>query len=101
MQAGNPPECNLEGVEHLIKGCSAHLQGLSAVAAGSVDLPSTLLLNGWLQRYCFTCAILAVFARTPSSMMAHVRFSLALHPCLLAEQLFMWWRKPLSVAAMY
>lgn len=61
-QVAGPPDCKLGAVDDLIQGCSAHLQDLSAIAAGSVDLPSTLLLNGWLQRYCFTCATLAVFA---------------------------------------
>ena len=50
------PKCSFEGAEDLLKGCSAQLQGLSAAAAGSVDLPTSLLLSGWLQRYCFTYA---------------------------------------------
>ncbi|DBB13580.1 TPA: hypothetical protein ACH3X3_000611 [Trebouxia sp. C0006] len=51
---GSPPQCTFEGAEDLIQGCTAELQSLSASAASKVDVPCSLLLNGLLQRHCFT-----------------------------------------------
>ncbi|KAL3137095.1 hypothetical protein ABBQ32_006679 [Trebouxia sp. C0010 RCD-2024] len=53
-QVANPTVGELGAIQELVDGCSEYLQGLSPVAAGSVDILSTLLLNGWLQRYCFS-----------------------------------------------
>lgn len=50
----DPPECSFAGVEDLIAGCTQELHSLSGAAASKVDLPCALLLNGWLQRFCFT-----------------------------------------------
>ena len=78
MQLVNPPQCNFEGVEGLMDGCSAQLQSLSASAAGSVDLPSSLLLNGWLQRYCFTYTSFRTHASVYGYRKACIHVSLAL-----------------------
>lgn len=51
---GSPPRCTFEGAEDLIQGCAAELQSLSTSAASKVDVPCSLLLNGLLQRHCFT-----------------------------------------------
>ncbi|DBA92848.1 TPA: hypothetical protein ACH3X1_003025 [Trebouxia sp. C0004] len=51
---GSPPQCTFEGAEDLIQGCAAELQSLSISAASKVDVPCSLLLNGLLQRHCFT-----------------------------------------------
>ncbi|KAL3148440.1 hypothetical protein ABBQ38_013891 [Trebouxia sp. C0009 RCD-2024] len=53
-QVANPTYGELGAIQELVDGCSAYLQGLSPVAAGSADMFSTLLLNGWLLRYCFS-----------------------------------------------
>ncbi|KAL0038240.1 hypothetical protein WJX79_009819 [Trebouxia sp. C0005] len=51
---GSPPQCTFEGAEDLIQGCAAELQNLSTSAASKVDVPCSVLLNGLLQRHCFT-----------------------------------------------
>lgn len=56
VQVKQSPKCTLAGAEDLIEGCTAELQILSETAASKVDLPKSLLLSGWLQRYCFTYA---------------------------------------------
>ena len=65
FQVGSPPQCTFEGAEDLIQGCAAELQSLSTSAASKVDVPCSLLLNGLLQRHCFTYASLTSLCNQP------------------------------------
>ena len=72
FQVGRPPQCTFEGAEDLIQGCAAELQSLSTSAASKVDVPCSLLLNGLLQRHCFTYASLASLCDQPDQLWQRV-----------------------------
>jgi len=71
FQVGRPPQCTFEGAEDLIQGCAAELQSLSTSAASKVDVPCSLLLNGLLQRHCFTYTSLTSFCNQPDQLQQH------------------------------
>ncbi len=105
VQVVHPPQCTFEGAEDLIQGCAAELQTVSAAAASKVDLPASLLLNGWLQRHCFMYAAIAlvqlhfyssthvipasgfhrsyIVGSTSGSCLLCARISLYMLPCML------------------
>ncbi len=72
FQVDSPPQCTFEGAEDLIQGCAAELQSLSVSAASKVDVPCSLLLNGLLQRHCFTYASLTTLYDQPDQLWQHM-----------------------------
>ncbi len=71
FQVDSPPQCTFKGAEDLIQGCTAELQSLSASAASKVDVPCSLLLNGLLQRHCFTYTSVTYFCDQPDQLLRH------------------------------
>ena len=52
VQAPDVQETVVADVNELMQGCREQLQALAPTALANADLMGSLLINGWLQRFC-------------------------------------------------
>ena len=52
MQAPDVQETAVADMDELLQGCKDQLQILAPAALNNADLLGSLLINGWLQRFC-------------------------------------------------